>query len=58
MMRILLREIIDNGRIVQKIAQEYFKPLYEIAVEFLKEGKREALFREVDPLTTSTASSE
>jgi TetR/AcrR family transcriptional regulator len=50
MMRILLREIIDNGRIVQKIAQEYFKPLYEIGTEFLKEGKREALFREVDAL--------
>ncbi len=50
MMRILLREIIDNGRIVEKIAQDYFKPLYEIAVDFLKEGQREALFREVDPL--------
>jgi len=50
MMRILLREIIDNGRLVKKIAQEYFKPLYEIGTEFLKEGKREALFREVDAL--------
>jgi len=50
MMRILLREIIDNGGIVEKIAQDYFKPLYEIAVDFLKEGRREALFREVDPL--------
>lgn len=50
MMRILLREIIDNGRLVEKIAQEYFKPLYEIGTEFLKEGKREAMFREVDPL--------
>jgi TetR/AcrR family transcriptional regulator len=50
MMRILLREIIDNGRIVQKVAQDYFKPLYEIGVDFLKEGQREALFKEVDPL--------
>ena len=50
MMRILLREIIDNGRLVKKIAQEYFSPLYEMGTEFLKEGKREALFREVDPL--------
>lgn len=50
MMRILLREIIDNGRLVKKIAQEYFKPLYEIGAEFLEQGKREALFREVDPL--------
>ena len=50
MIRILLREIIDNGRIVQKVAQEYFKPLHEIAVEFFREGQAEALFREVDPL--------
>lgn len=50
MMRILLREIIDNGRIVQKVAQDYFKPLYEIGVDFLREGQREALFKEVDPL--------
>ncbi len=50
MIRILLREIIDNGRIVQKVAQEYFKPLYEIGAEFLKDGQREALFRDVDPL--------
>lgn len=48
MIRLLLREIIDNGRIVQKIAQEYFKPLYEVATEFLEEGTREGLFREVD----------
>jgi len=50
MIRILLREIIDNGRLVKKIAREYFNPLYEIAAEFLKQGQREALFREVDPL--------
>jgi AcrR family transcriptional regulator len=50
MMRILLREIIDNGRIVQKVAQDYFKPLYEIGVDFLKEGQKEALFKELDPL--------
>jgi len=50
MMRILLREIIDNGRIVQKVAQDYLKPLYKIGVDFLKEGQREALFKEVDPL--------
>jgi AcrR family transcriptional regulator len=50
LMRLLMREIIDNGRIVQKVAQEYFKPLYEIGVDFLREGQREALFKEVDPL--------
>ncbi len=50
MMRILLREIIDNGRLLKKVAQEYFNPLYRTAVAFLQEGKREALFREVDPL--------
>ena len=50
MIRLLLREIIDNGRMVQKIAREYFKPLYEIATEFLTEGKNESLFREVDAL--------
>jgi AcrR family transcriptional regulator len=50
MMRILLREIIDNGRLVKKIAQEYFDPLYKIGAEFIAQGKKETLFREVDPL--------
>jgi TetR/AcrR family transcriptional regulator len=50
MIRLLLREIIDNGRLMKKIAQEYFDPLYEVASEFLREGKRETLFRDVDPL--------
>jgi len=50
MIRILLREIIDDGRLVQKIAQEYFTPLYETWNEFFQQGKREALFREIDPL--------
>jgi AcrR family transcriptional regulator len=50
MMRILLREIIDNGRILQKVAQDYFKPLYKIGADFLREGQEEDLFKEVDPL--------
>ena len=50
LMKILTREIIDNGSIVQKIAQKYFKPLYDFAAEFLAEGKKEALFRDVEPL--------
>ena len=50
LMRILTREIIDNGSIVQKITQKYFKPLYDFASEFLAEGKKEALFRDVNPL--------
>ena len=50
MMRILLREIIDNGCMVQTIGEKYFSPLYEISKEFLEQGKRQALFREIDPL--------
>ena len=47
---ILTREIIDNGNLVQKINKKYFRPLYDTATEFLAEGSKEALFREVDPL--------
>ena len=50
LMRILNREIIDKGSIVQKITERYFKPLYDFASEFLAEGKKEALFRDVNPL--------
>ena len=50
LMRILTREILDNGSIIQKITQKYFKPLYDFAAEFLAEGKKEALFRDVNPL--------
>jgi AcrR family transcriptional regulator len=50
MIRILLREIIDDGRMVREIAQKYFAPLYETWNEVFQEGKKEALFREVDPL--------
>ena len=47
---ILTREIIDNGNLVQKINKKYFRPLYDTAAEFLAEGSKEALFRNVDPL--------
>ena len=47
---ILTREIIDNGNLVQKINKKYFRPLYDTAAEFLAEGSKEALFRDVDPL--------
>jgi len=50
LMKILTREIIDNGSIVQKITQQYFKPIYDFTSEFLTEGKKEALFRDVNPL--------
>ena len=50
MIRILLREIIDDGRMVREIAQKYFTPLYETWNEVFQQGKKEALFKEIDPL--------
>ena len=47
---ILTREIVDNGIHVEKINQNYIKPLYRIVSEFLAEGAREAHFRDVDHL--------
>jgi len=44
LMKILTREIIDKGSIVQKITQEYFNPLYDFASSFPAEGKKQALF--------------
>jgi len=49
-MKILIWEIIDNGSIVQKITQQYFNPLYDVAWSFPAEGKKQALFREVSAL--------
>jgi hypothetical protein len=37
LMKILIREIIDNGSIVQKITEKYFNPLVDFASEFLAE---------------------
>ena len=48
LMKILTREIIDNGSIGQKISQKYFNPLFDFTTEFLVEGRKEALFREVN----------
>ena len=50
LMKIIVRELIDNGRLAQKISQEYIKPVYDTIVEFLAEGEREAIFRNVDPV--------
>ena len=47
---ILVRELMENGRVAQKTSQEYFKPVYQTVVEFLSEGGREAIFRNVDPV--------
>ena len=49
-MQILIREITDNGSIVQKITQQYFNPLYDVASSFPAEGKKQALLREISPL--------
>lgn len=49
LMKILTREIIDSGRIGQKISQKYLSPIFDFSTEFLVEGKKEALFREVNP---------
>ena len=48
-LKIMIREVIDNGGIAQKISRKYFKPLYSVTSEFLAKGKKEALFRDVDP---------
>ena len=50
LMKILTREIIDNGSVVHKITQQYFDPLHDFASEFLAEGREESLFRDVNPL--------
>ena len=50
LMRILTREVIDNGSIVQEITKKYINPLIDFTTEFLAEGKKEAIFRDIDPL--------
>ena len=39
-LKIMIREVIDNGGIAQKLSQKYFKPLYSVTNEFLAKGKK------------------
>ena len=47
---ILVRELMDNGPVARKTSQEYFRPVYHTVAEFLADGSREAIFRNVDPV--------
>ena len=50
LLKILFREIFDNGSFVPNFIQDYYKPLYEICDEFFTRGREEGIFRDVDSL--------
>ena len=50
MMKMTTRELLDNGNVAEKLNKNFFEPLYDVAIKFFEEGKKEALFRDIDPL--------
>ncbi len=50
LLKMMTRELIDNGSVAEKLNQKFFVPLYNVADEFFEKGKKEAYFRDVDTL--------
>jgi TetR/AcrR family transcriptional regulator len=48
-LKLLTRELMDEGKFHDKIIDEYIKPLYEFGEEFLQAGIDEGVFRPHDP---------
>ncbi len=47
--KLLTRELMDEGKFHDKIVDEYIKPLYNFGREFLEAGVAEGVFRPLDP---------
>jgi TetR/AcrR family transcriptional regulator len=47
--KILTRELMDDGKFNQLVTENYILPLYRFGVEFVKDGIKEGVFAEVDP---------
>ena len=48
-LKLITRELMDEGKFYQRIADDYIKPLYEFGMAFLKEGITEGVFNDIDP---------
>jgi hypothetical protein len=48
-LKLITRELMDEGKFYQRIADDYIKPLYEFGITFMKEGIKEGVFNDIDP---------
>ena len=49
--KLVIRELMDEGKFHKKIIDEYLKPLYDFGLQSLNEGIAEGTFRPLDPFT-------
>ena len=49
--KLIVRELMDEGKFQRKIIDEYMKPLYDFGYDFVKAGIAEGVFRPIDPFT-------
>jgi TetR/AcrR family transcriptional regulator len=50
-LKLMIRELMDEGKFHKKIIDEYLKPLYDFGFAFVQAGIDEGAFRAVDPFT-------
>jgi TetR/AcrR family transcriptional regulator len=48
-LKLLTRELMDQGKLHDKIIDEYIKPLWEFGMDFIQAGIDEGVFRPLDP---------
>lgn len=47
--KLLTRELMDEGKFHRMVTDNYIRPLYEFGIAFVKDGIAEGIFRDVDP---------
>ncbi len=47
--KLIIRELMDEGRFHRMVIDDYIRPLYDFGIEFVKQGIAEGVFADVDP---------
>ena len=48
-LKLVMRELMDEGKFHRMVIDEYIRPLYEFGISFVREGVEEGVFQDVDP---------
>ncbi|MFQ5458495.1 MAG: TetR/AcrR family transcriptional regulator [Myxococcota bacterium] len=48
-LKLITRELMDEGKFYQRITDNYIKPLVEFGIDFIQAGIAEGVFNDIDP---------